>query len=329
MELAKNLAQWRDQSPDQWLAQANRLLPPIVVALLVILLAAGAADLTWQLLQTPARQDVVPVASAAQTGSTSRTQDASYAALQGWRPFGDPPAADAGAIPAEAVLDAPETTLPLTLHGTVEVQDLPERGTLVIPDAGAAIISGARSEAQFYRTGEPIEEGNGATLHSVYFDRVILDRNGRHETLKYPEQDSSSMVSSRSGSGLTAGSSRPPANPRADPASQVTLLDAMNDIGTTLTQHMQVTAAVENGQTVGYRLQPRGDSQVFAELGLEPGDIMTEVNGIPMTNINNTVQIFQALGQTTQASVMIRRNGFDQAMIIDLSQIERLAQSLQ
>jgi hypothetical protein len=41
------------------------------------------------------------------------------------------------------------------------------------------------------------------------------------------------------------------------------------------------------------------------------------------------VQIFQALGQTTQASVMIRRNGFDQAMIIDLSQIERLAQSLQ
>ena len=46
MDLAKNLAQWRDQSPEQWIAVANRYLPPIVVGVLVLLIAFKAADLT-------------------------------------------------------------------------------------------------------------------------------------------------------------------------------------------------------------------------------------------------------------------------------------------
>jgi general secretion pathway protein C len=103
----------------------------------------------------------------------------------------------------------------------------------------------------------------------------------------------------------------------------------MSNVAATFGQHMQIAAQVENGQTIGYRLQPRGESQVFTQLGLEPGDVMTAVNGISLADIRNTSQIWQALAQAPQASVTIRRNGVDQAMTINMSQLERLSQSLQ
>ena len=53
MDLAKNLAQWRDQSPEQWVAQANRFLPPVVMALLVLGIAYQLAGLTWRLTAAP------------------------------------------------------------------------------------------------------------------------------------------------------------------------------------------------------------------------------------------------------------------------------------
>ena len=60
MDLAKNFAQWRDRSPEQWIAEANRLLPPVVVGVLVLLIAFYLADLTWRLLESPMVDEVAP-----------------------------------------------------------------------------------------------------------------------------------------------------------------------------------------------------------------------------------------------------------------------------
>jgi general secretion pathway protein C len=328
MELAKNLAQWRDQSPEQWIARANRILPPVVVAVLVILIAMQAASLTLRLLESRATQATVPTAMPVTGSGTRNARSTSLVALADWRPFGEPPSVNPQAIPAEVLLDAPETSLPLKLHSTLQVQDLPERGSLVIPEAGAAAISSGRGQQKVYRTGDAIDDASGAKLHSIFTDRVLLDRNGRLETLFYPPIETTSNAPARPDPGIAAAPQRTAAD-ADEPAARSSLLDSMSNVAATFGQHMQIAAQVENGQTIGYRLQPRGESQVFTQLGLEPGDVMTAVNGISLADIRNTSQIWQALAQAPQASVTIRRNGVDQAMTINMSQLERLSQSLQ
>lgn len=328
MDLAKNLAQWRDQPPEQWIAAANRYLPPVVVGVLVLLIAFKAADLTWRLLDTPDVSGDVPQAvHVPSQASRPATGPGSYAALREWEPFGKVPDESAAAIPAEVVLDAPDTALNLTLTALVVTQSLPEPGTMVIVhEKSTAIIASGRGEQKVYHKGDAIEGAPNATLHSVFTDRVLLDRGGgRLETLRWPEPDSAPQANSRIAARPQISTTRQPQSPSA----AASLADAASEAAALIGQHMQFAAQMENGQQIGIRVEPRGDGTVFAQLGLEPGDVLTEVNGIQLNDVRNTTLVLKTLSENQQASVTIRRNGTDQAMVLDVGQIQRLSESLQ
>jgi general secretion pathway protein C len=330
MDLAKTLAHWRDQPPEQWITQANRLVPPIVVAVLIILMAARAAELTWRLLEAPAEQSVVPAPTAAARGAGGGAASGALDALAGWHPFGEPPAPDAARIPAEDVLDAPETSLNLTLNGTLQYQELPQRGSTILPEAGTAVIASGRGTQKVYKTGDSIEGGNGATLHSVYHDRVMLDPGGGRplEKLSYPKPDQVSQRPTGLNSNLSVATQRQ-TRPTGTPGAASSLTESMGQVASTLGQVMRITQQAENGQIIGFRLQPQGDGQAFAELGFEPGDILTEVNGLKLNDARGQLQVLQALSETSQAQVTVRRNGADRVLVIDIGQVQRLADSLQ
>lgn len=328
MDLAKNLAQWRDRPPEQWIAQANRYLPPIVVGVLVLLIAFKAADLTWRLLASPtATDEVPPTVRLASTTDGQTLGTASYGALDGWEPFGSPPDESANPIPAEVVLDAPDTTLNLTLVGVAVAQRLPEPGTtVVVHEHGSAILMSGRGEQKTYRKGEAIENATSATLHSIFTDRILLDRGGgRLETLRFRENQSTPQTNSRVAARPQLTGIRQPESLSA----AVSIADAASQAASLIGEHMQIAMHTENGQPIGFRLQPRGDGRVFSELGLEPGDILTQVNGIQLSDLRNAPAVMQALSETQQASVMIRRNGADQALVLNVGDIQRLAESLQ
>jgi general secretion pathway protein C len=329
MDLAKNFAHWRDQSPEQWIAQANRYLPPIVVGVLVLLIAFKAADLTWRLLDSPTADESVPAAVRTTATGPGRTADSgAYETLRAWEPFGHPPDESAQTpIPAEVVLDAPDTTLNLTLNGLVVAQRLPEPGTvIIIHEKGTAIISSGRGEQKTYRKGDAIDSAPNATLHSVFTDRVLLDRGGgRLESLRFPEADSAPQANSR----VAARPQLTGSGPVESLSAAASIADAAGEAAALIGEHMQIAMHTENGQPVGFRLEPRGDGRVFAQLGLEPGDVLTEVNGIRLNDMRNTSRVLEALAETQQASVTIRRNQTDMAMVLDVGQIQRLAESLQ
>ncbi len=50
MDVAKRLAEWRDQPPEQWFSAVNRYLPPGLTTVLVIAIAYQLATLTWTLV---------------------------------------------------------------------------------------------------------------------------------------------------------------------------------------------------------------------------------------------------------------------------------------
>lgn len=316
MDLAKNLAQWRDQSPEQWVAQANRFLPPVAMAVLVLAIAYELAGLTWRLTATPAAIDSSLIQRApAASASTEPSGSGSLAVLNGWKPFGEPPAVTEQPVVPVAVVDAPDTTLNLNLFG---VQARPGH-----PESGEAMISSGRGEQKVYFIGDTIEGGNGATLHSIYADRVLLNRGGRLETLRLPVE-------------LQASANAPVQRPSLAPTPQAaaggnasSLRDLISDNASRFTEIIRPVPHAEGGQMIGFRLTPGRDREAFAALGLEPGDVLTEVNGMTLNDPQSAAQVFTALGETSMANLTVLRNGAPMVLAVDMTQIESLTENRQ
>jgi general secretion pathway protein C len=317
MIFAKNLASWRDLSPEQWIAQANRLLPPVVIAVLVVAIAHRAAGLTWRLLEGPGEPGPVPAAVVA-PGGTDPLAVIAYASLDGWKPFGEPPAPGAEPDPTLAI-DAPETSLPLTLWGTNGANR---------EDVAKAQISSGRAAQRTYLIGDVIESASGASLYAVFSDHVILDRGaGRFETLRLPDVETMSQAGARGSTRRLAAA--PALPPQTNLSQAVDMQEALSNAAALLADSVRAVPAVEGGQTIGFRLQPAENEEVFRSLGFEPGDVLMEVNGLKLNNPQNAAQVFAALGEATQANVMVQRNGQQQALVVDMGQIERLLESRQ
>jgi len=329
MDLAKVFASWRNQPPEQWLALVNRVVPPIAVVALVIFIAFQAAGLTWRLLEQPTRpEEVPPAVVVALAGAPRSGGNANLSALSSWGPFGTEPDAGAVAIPADAIIDAPQTQLDLLLHAVLQHQELPERGSMVVPEAGTAIISISGGAQTTYHNGDPIGNTN-VRLHSVYIDRVLLDPgNGVPEALSFPDVAEVAQYSGRTsatGNRSAQAPFRAPQNIGTPQAAAAAATGAAALFG----QHINVAMHTEGNQVIGFRLQPRNDSPVMSRLGFEPGDILTEVNGMRLTDLRSATAVLQALQESPQANVKVQRNGVETPMVIDMGQIARLAESLQ
>ena len=112
--------------------------------------------------------------------------------------------------------------------------------------------------------------------------------------------------------------------PRSAPLRQVISQNA-----TQITQVMRFAPHVEGGQVVGFRVTPGPEGEVFTSLGLEAGDVVTDINGIQLDDPSRGLQAFEALGESTMANVTILRNGNPQVIVIDTTQLEALGEGLQ
>jgi general secretion pathway protein C len=330
MDLAKVFARWRSQPPEQWLAQVNRVLPPVAVSVLVILLAFQAAGLTWRLLDRPAVQDPVPPAVVFAQESSRSGGNSNLETLRGWEPFGSAPDPSAAAVPAGDILEAELTQLDLRLHGVLQHQALPEPGSMVIPEAGIATISISGGTPKTFHTGESIGTTPNRTLHSVYWDQVLLDPGGgqKLEKLAFPSAEQLAQRAGRPTLGANRNATTPFRAPQNfnDPA---TASAAATGAAAIFGQHIQLRMHTEGDEMIGFRVEPRNDSPVLSQLGLEPGDVLTEVNGKKLGDLRNVNEVLQTLQESPQANVVVRRNGVNQPMSIDIGQIARFAESLQ
>lgn len=305
MDVAKRLTDWRNQPPEQWLTTLNRYLPPGVTALLVVAIAYQLATLTWALV--PGSVPSAPPSAA--RGERPAAEPVDFSVLLGSRLFGEA-AERPAAAPAASVIDAPDTTLSLTLKGFLSKEGDPN---------GEAIISSNRGEDRNYRVGQTIEGADGATLHSVYADRVLLDRNGQLETLRMPKE----LTSGASFTAMPPMPQPPPGPPGGS------LRETIAENASRITDIVRVAPHVQEGQVVGFRVNPGRDRASFEALGLLPGDVVTDINGTVLDDPSQGLQVFQSLGESTQANVTILRDGVPQTVVIDTSQLQSLQENRQ
>jgi general secretion pathway protein C len=312
MDLAKYLGTWKERSPEQWVRTANRYLPTGGTAILVLAIAYQLAALTWVI--APGAPPPVRTRSATAV-EQSDAHATDYEALLHSHPFGEPDKAAAAPVAAEAVTDAPDTTLSLDLRGILSAG---EDGA-----SGQAIIAANRGEDKTYRVGQAIDNASGTKLYSVFWDKVLLDRgDGRVETLRLPKELLGTPAPRARGPMMA-----PPV--AAPPQANESLRTVIGQNAAKLQDIIRVAPQVDQGKVVGFRIQPGKDKATFDSLGLVPGDVVTEINGVVLDDPSKGLQAFEALGEATQANVTVLRDGAPQALVVDTSQLQSLKENRQ
>lgn len=267
--------------------------PRVVAALAVAGIAWQAAKLTWVLLTPQATVTAGAAPAAAPTTPTARATAVDTQTIADAHLFGLPSAAPVSADPSSL----PQTQMSLVLAGTIAFDD---------PEAGYAIVGENAANAKFYKVGATI---NGAArLHSVYPDRVIIERSGALETLVLP----------RGPGAFTSPAPRPTVNDNTV-ADNLRRLAATNP--SALGQLLRAQPVFINGAQKGYRVYPGRDRLQFARLGLQPGDLITAVNGQPLDDPNRSNEILNTMNASSSVSVTVERAGAVRQLTLDIAQV--------
>lgn len=275
------------------IAQQARIRFALIV-LLAIYLIAYAAEITWRLIPSSATNN-----NASATTSTPVTTHSSVAnsqngvdieQIQRLNLFGELNKTETPKPVEQTITNAPQTRLKLVLNGVVSSS---------VEDQGTAIIE-YRGKQQTYSIGEKIE-GTNATLSQVQTDRVIIKNAGRHETLMLTGIDFSKPSSARRNTNVvTRTSNSRPATPKprslSSEAAEAT--NALRNKPSSFADFIAISPAMIDGNLVGYKVKPGKKADLFESIGLETGDVVTEINGLVLTDPS---QAREAMGELRNA----------------------------
>lgn len=211
-----------------------------------------------------------------------------------------------GAAPAPPPVNdanAPPTNMPLILTGIVASTD---------PKSGLAIIGTTASNAKVYPVGERVP--GSARVHAIYPDRVLLERNGTIEALLLP-----SKFSANGGGG-------PAVRSGASALDRVQRVIA-NEPGL-ISDVLRPQPVFADGKLRGYRVYPGRNARAFATLGLRNGDLVLAINGSALDDPARGNEIFSSMGSSDQARVTVMRNGQQQDITLNMSQIATQAEQI-
>ena len=264
--------------------------PQLITLLCAGALAAQLALLAWKFAPQARRPPPPP---AVVGGAPTDT-----AALLRARLFGSPAIAADGS-------NAPRTRVALVLSGTIPYTD---------PKAGLAILGETAVAGRLYRVGAVLP--GGVKLHEVYPDRVILDRDGALETLPLPHQLAGGLLPGAPGNLSPVGNTNGTEPPLSDNVQRL-IAQGPEVIGEVL----RPMPTFANGQLRGFRVYAGRDRRKFAKLGLQAGDLVTQINGVPLGDAQHGMEILRSLGSQGNATVTIERNGTTQQISVDTAAV--------
>lgn len=303
MNISDILQRWNVQSPEALASRASQVLPFWVSLVLVIALGYYAARLFWLLVPgpapaawTPPPPPQNPPAAASAPGNGGAAAAIAEAHLFG--------AAVAAAEPAEiSAENAPETQLNLQLRGVVAAAD--ER-------FAHAIIADGSGVEKVYFIKDPVP--GGAVLRSIQPDRVVLARGAAVETLTLPRQPGGGAAPAAARGANASLAARLQQQPP-------TMQEVISDNAQGFSEIIRPQPFMPNGELKGYRIYPGRKREQFVALGLQPGDLVTEINGMTLNNPAQAMELFRSLADTTQVTVTIERNGQPQTITLDTTQV--------
>lgn len=248
------------------------------------------------------REAINPALSESQ-GAGSQRQQLDAGTVKSWGWFSEP--LESGAQLAEAPIPLEEaqelslTKLNLRLEG-IALGASPEVSLAIIEIDG---------KSERYTIGTKLPVGRNVYLRAIMRESVHLDNNGKLEELPLfagdmmmPQRKVPASATSRLG--LIDKSSNPLVTSTLGRYREQIQRDPNS-----ASQLLRYEPYLENGMPVGFKIRAAGDARVFANLGLQDGDIVTHVNGVQLTDFSQSLSLYQGLNQMTDVTVQLLREG--------------------
>lgn len=204
--------------------------------------------------------------------------------------------------------NAQPTSIPLVLTGVIAADK---------PENGLAILGENAGNTKVVAVGQTVP--GGAKLHSVYSDKVIIDRGGTLESLMLPRQ---------AGPGLGMTAPPPPSLPTAENPVVDRVRQLIANEPNAIAEVIRPQPVFAQGKQRGFRVYPGRNRQAFTRIGLRPGDLVVAINGTPLDDPSRGQEVFNTLGSSSEAHVTVLRNGKQQDLTLQMSQIAQEAEAL-
>ncbi len=306
-----------------------KLLPNWISLILIAVIAVMLASLFWLLMTPP---EPLPTATVSKEKVKTSEPVVNYGPVVaklhmfGWE---KPKPKPVKAPPKVAPKPAPVVTkLDLKLFGIVARVDRPS----------FAIITKGKDAQKVYGVGE--EPQKGVVIEEILPTKVMLRHGGKLEELLLPVKKLASRIqtvgipetSKGSNPNLPVASEEDPRwgfkqkapPPVVPPVEEDSLpIDDMSGLRDALTLNpdklLEIASISEakdkDGNLTGFRLSPGKNRKLFRSLGLRPGDIVTQVNGIALTDPTKGLLVMNELSSASSIAITVKRG--DQEVTIE------------
>jgi len=221
---------------------------------------------------------------------------------------------ESGKAPVKEVVAAPETRLNLELQGVFTNNN---------PDLSSAIIAERGKNGELFAIGDRVP-GN-ALLHAVEQDHVLIKRGSRLEKLLFPKQRLN-ITSASSGNRSARNTAKARSSTRTTRPPSRTSTPSNSSEAATASAAGQSSRdkmlrnpeqairdfgfePVAPGRASGYRVGSNASNSAVAGAGLQPGDVVVSVNGMPVGVAMNDARLFDQVRSAGRARVEVERNG--------------------
>jgi general secretion pathway protein C len=213
----------------------------------------------------------------------------------------------------ETVQNAPETRLNLKLRGVYYSND---------PKLSNAVIEDGSGKQAVYFINNKLNVAGRVYLRNVHPYRVILETNGQKEVLSLKDSLPANLKRK-----LAKNKKNRHTKKIEDKRQNKTLTRALNGYKSELIKNpmslsdlVRMSPSMKKGKTVGYRISPGKNKQLFTQLGLRRNDVITSVNGISLSDPKNAMQLFSDMKNMKEIQLDILRGNENIRLLLDLSQ---------
>lgn len=277
------------------LQQWNQRLAAVASMVMIVACAYLLVEITWMFFS----QDDAAVVTGKRTSSpaiNNQKQRNNFNKLTSANVFG---------VSEKALVQkqtkAPETRLNLVLKGVLAATPMHM--------ASAIIAQGKNAKENVYGIGDKMP--GGVTIKEIYPDYVMLERNGSLETLKLQKISGISGIKSAGSSGrsFSGGFKRGGATSPGMALNKIRTNILKNP--TSFGDYALPVVVKKNGKQIGYRLQPQDKGQLLQELGIQPDDVITQINGVRLNKPQNGISALRKLSTAKSLNIVVQRNGVD------------------
>jgi hypothetical protein len=166
---------------------------------------------------------------------------------------------------------------------------------------GSADLGVVRESPQTYQAGALLE--NGARLVEIYSDYVVLDKDGRSARLYL--ENATTVLKAGNAAVLSVGGAVEKPAPAKITSREV------------LTDYVRPSPVYDGQNLVGFQVYPGSKSTPFHQMGLQGGDVLVEVNGVPLTDPTTSWDLLRGLADGAVLSVVVKRGTGLQQVILD------------